>query len=340
MNRCFELALLGAGSVAPNPMVGAVLVYNDEVIGEGYHMQYGGPHAEVNCINSVPAEKRSLIEKSTLYVSLEPCAHYGKTPPCSKLIIENKIPEVVIGCRDSYKEVDGKGIRQMQEAGIKVTIGALKDTAMYLNRRFFTFHREKRPYIILKWAQTKDGYIAKSDHSRVLISNEYTNRMVHSWRSEEAAILVGTNTALYDNPSLTTRLWEGKNPVRIVTDNELKLPPSLHLFDGSVPTVIFNLHKEDTSGLVKYYKIGKEQNSIRQMMDVLFGLNIQSVLVEGGAAILQSFIDSGYWDETRIITNGDMVLGSGIHAPVLANHILQKEESIQSDRISYFIISF
>jgi diaminohydroxyphosphoribosylaminopyrimidine deaminase/5-amino-6-(5-phosphoribosylamino)uracil reductase len=336
MNRCFELALLGAGSVAPNPMVGAVLVFNDEIIGEGYHQQFGGPHAEVNCIESVTAENRSLIERSTLYVSLEPCAHYGKTPPCSKLIIEKKIPSVVIGCRDTYREVDGKGIQQLHEAGIQVITGLLEKEAIDLNKRFFTFHQYQRPYIILKWAQSNDRLIAHADRSRVLISNEYTNRLVHQWRSEEAAILVGTNTALHDDPSLTTRLWKGKSPARLVIDKDLKLPTTLQLFDGTVPTLVFNNYKNDISGAVQYHKIDKNKKDIQQMMNILFQQKIQSVLVEGGAALLQSFINANCWDEARVITNKEMKLDAGIKAPVLSGNILQKEAFIQSDSICYY----
>jgi diaminohydroxyphosphoribosylaminopyrimidine deaminase / 5-amino-6-(5-phosphoribosylamino)uracil reductase len=336
MHRCIELAQLGAGSVAPNPMVGAVLVYNGNIIGEGWHRHYGGPHAEVNCINSVAENNQSFIQRSTLYVSLEPCAHYGKTPPCSKLIIENNIPEVVIGCRDVYKEVDGKGIQQLQEAGINTTTGILEKEAKHLNRRFFTFQQQHRPFIILKWAQTGNEKISKADFSRLLISNEYTNRLVHQWRSEEAAIMVGTNTALHDNPYLTTRLWKGKNPLRIVIDNDLKLPSSLHLFDGSVETLVFNQKKQETGGTVKYYKLDKNDDSIREMLNILFELKIQSVLVEGGAALLQSFIDSSCWDEARIITSKEMIKDAGIAAPILKNSTEQQEAFIQNDRICFY----
>ncbi len=228
MQRCLGLAKLGAGHVAPNPMVGAVLVYNDRIIGEGYHQQYGKAHAEVNCINSVKEDDIQLIEKSTLYVSLEPCAHYGKTPPCADLIIAKKIPTVVIACRDTYEEVNGRGIDKLKAANVNVIVGVLEKDAIELNKRFFTFYTKHRPYIILKWAQSNDGKIANADHSRVFISNEESNRLVHKWRSEEAAILVGTNTALYDDPELTTRLWTGNNPIRLVIDMEVKLPISLN----------------------------------------------------------------------------------------------------------------
>ena len=248
MQRCLQLAAMGAGHTAPNPMVGAVLVYADRVIGEGFHRQYGGPHAEVNCINSVTKDDLPLLAKSTLYVSMEPCSHFGKTPPCTDLIIEKKIPTVVIACRDGYHKVNGKGIEKLRAAGINVIVGILEREALELNKRFFTFHQHQRPYIILKWAQSKDGKVAplnlpagrqvphsggnleQSKGKRLLISNEVTDRLVHKWRSEEAAILVGTNTALQDDPALTTRFWPGRDPVRLVIEMELKLPclPARH----------------------------------------------------------------------------------------------------------------
>ena len=248
MSRCIELAKLGAGFTAPNPMVGAVLVYDNRIIGEGYHRHYGHAHAEVNCIASVKKEDEPFIRQSVLYVSLEPCAHHGKTPPCADLIIEKKIPMVVVGSRDPFKEVDGKGIEKLQAAGVEVQEDVLEKECIDLNKRFFTFHTWRRPYIILKWAQSDDGKIAKTGHSRVLISNDYTNRLVHKWRSEEASILVGTNTALMDNPSLDTRLWKGPNPVRLVVDKNLALPASLNVFDQKIKTIIFNTlkHEEKT----------------------------------------------------------------------------------------------
>lgn len=232
MQRCLQLAQLAAGHTAPNPMVGAVLVHDGVIIGEGYHKQYGGPHAEVNCINSVAEEHKHLIPSSFIYVSLEPCAHYGKTPPCADLIIRNKIPKVVVGCRDPFKQVDGKGIEKLVNAGIDVTVGVLEKECRQVNRRFFTFHTQHRPYVLLKWAQTGDGKIASYSEERLLISNDISNKLVHKWRSEEAAILVGTNTALMDNPSLTNRLWSGKSPIRLVIDMDLRLPKHLQLFNG------------------------------------------------------------------------------------------------------------
>lgn len=336
MQRCLQLAAFGAGHVAPNPLVGAVLVYQDRIIGEGYHQQYGGPHAEVNCINSVVEADKKYISESTLYVSLEPCVHFGKTPPCADLIIKNKIPNVIIGCRDSFVAVDGKGIEKLRAAGLQVELGILQDECLQMNNRFFTFHNEHRPYIILKWAQSSDGMIGSTESGRVFISNEFSNRLVHKWRSEEAAILVGTNTALQDDPSLTTRLWPGNNPLRLVIDKELKLPKSLKLFDGSTKTIVFNYKKQsDTDNLV-YQKLNKEENVLTQILSSLYQQQIQSLIVEGGSKLLQSFIDAGLWDEARVITNTTMVIGKGLASPVLKNKVLFMEEKSATDIISFF----
>lgn len=336
MQRCLELAKLGAGNVAPNPMVGAVLVYDDRIIGEGYHQQYGQAHAEVNCINSVAKDDIYLIEKSTLYVSLEPCAHYGKTPPCAELIMVKKISNVIIGCRDSYEEVAGKGIENLKAAGINVTVGILEKECLELNKRFFTFHEQQRPYIILKWAQSDNYQIANADFSRVLISNEETNRLVHKWRSEEAGILIGTNAALHDNPSLTARLWKGNNPTRIVIDMELKLPESLAVFNEEANTIIFNKARQEQKKNISYHKLTGE-DIIPQILKKLYDLKIQSVLIEGGAKTLQSFIDSNSWDEARVITNHQLQIDNGINAPILQGEKLTFEEKIATDTINYYI---
>lgn len=336
MFRCIELAQRAAGYVAPNPMVGAVLVYNDTIIGEGYHRIYGQAHAEVNCINSVAPEHQSLVSKSVMYVSLEPCAHHGKTPPCADLIIRHRIPKVVIGCRDPFKEVNGKGIEKLTAAGVEVVLGVLEQECKELNKRFFTFHTQHRPYIILKWAQTADARIAHEDYSRLLISNEQTNRLVHKWRSEEASILVGTNTALFDDPSLTVRLWEGPNPIRLVIDMDLRLPSSLQLFDGSVRTIVFNTKIHEERNNLLYYQVTNDVSLVHQVSHALYQLKIQSVLVEGGARLLQSFIDESYWDEARVITNQRMQAGQGIAAPVLNNELLVKKENLLADEICYY----
>ena len=336
MHRCLELAQLGAGYVAPNPMVGAVLVHEGRIIGEGWHKEYGKAHAEVNCINAVKESDRQFISQSILYVSLEPCAHHGKTPPCTDLIIRHKIPKVVIGCRDPFKEVDGKGIEKLKAAGIEVETAVLEEECRELNKRFFTFHKKQRSFIILKWAQTADGFIAGDDSKRILISNEFSNRLVHKWRSEEAAIMVGTNTALHDDPALTTRLWPGPSPVRLVIDMNLRLPGSLKVFDGSERTIVFNTIKEDEKPNLPFIKLDKEKQFVPQLMDVLYRLPLQSVLVEGGAALLQTFIESGVWDEARVIVNGELSIGNGLPAPVLKNEQLVMEEKNSTDTISYF----
>ena len=335
MSRCIELAKLAAGQVAPNPMVGAVLVYEDKIIGEGYHKKYGEPHAEVNCINSVLAENKDLIEKSTIYVSLEPCSHYGKTPPCVDLIIKNKIKKIVIGCKDIYKEVAGKGIEKLKNSGAEVIVDILEKECKDLNKRFFTFHQKNRPYIILKWAQSANGKIGSLSGERILISNDYSNRLVHKWRSEEAAILVGTNTALKDNPSLTTRLWEGNNPIRIVIDKENNLPSTLEVFNHEANTIIFNLYKDSIENNLQFIKL-EASGLLEQILHSLFELNIQSVLIEGGSKTLQSFIDAGLWDEARIITNEEMMIENGIAAPELYGAVLENQERYFSDLISYY----
>jgi len=334
MSRCIQLAKLGEGNVAPNPMVGAVLVFENKIIGEGYHQKFGEAHAEVNCINSVDEKSKSLIGKSTIYVSLEPCAHHGKTPPCTDLIIKNKIKKVVIGSQDIYKEVAGKGIEKLRNAGVEVITGILENECHDLNKRFFTFHQKQRPYVILKWAQSANGKIG-SDNERIFISNDHSNRIAHKWRSEEAAILVGTNTALKDDPSLTTRLWKGKNPVRIVIDKELKLPLSLKIFDDEAPTTIYNCKKNSSEKNLHFIKLDNPF-FLKEMLHSLYENNIQSILVEGGAKTLQSFIDTGLWDEARIITNEKMVIESGINAPDMKSFSLLKREKCLSDTISYF----
>ena len=361
MLRCLELAGHGLGLVAPNPLVGAVLVVEDRVIGEGWHKQYGEAHAEVNCIASVRNEDRELIAHSTLYVSLEPCSHFGKTPPCTDLIIKYKIPKVVIGCQDPFKEVNGRGIEKLRSAGVEVELaaGSLAEECIKLNRRFFTFHQEQRPYIILKWAQTADGKMAslpslhddngeQPDHSRLLISNDYSNRLVHKWRSEEAAIMVGTNTALLDDPELTNRLWNGSSPIRLVIDRDLRLPRTLNIFNDRQPTIVFNTIRHDlpentTASLliekkgVWFHKIDPNGSFEKKIMDALFRMGIQSVLVEGGARLLQSFIDKDLWDESRIITNEEMLAGNALSAPFPVNGILSSSEKYLSDRVeTYF----
>jgi diaminohydroxyphosphoribosylaminopyrimidine deaminase/5-amino-6-(5-phosphoribosylamino)uracil reductase len=351
MKRCLQLAELALGKVAPNPLVGALLVHDGRVIGEGYHRHFGGPHAEIDCLHSVKVEDREFISRSTMYVSLEPCAHFGKTPPCADRIIKEEIPKVVIGCRDPFPKVNGRGIEKLRSAGIEVDTGLLEKECREMNRRFFTFHTKHRPYIILKWAQTADGRIANEDYSRLQVSNEFSNHLVHRWRSEESSILVGTNTALFDDPALTTRLWPGKNPVRLVVDMDLRLPSSLQLFSGDFPTIIFNQHKNSIEDLsahslpwekmnaenpVLYYQVSGDTSLVHQIINALYHLKIQTVLVEGGAFLLQSFIDENSWDEARIITNRDLNLGQGIKAPRGIQEGLVEELKLSSDLIQIY----
>ena len=336
MQRCLELASRGAGKVAPNPMVGAVLLYDDSIIGEGYHESYGQAHAEVNCIQSVHPLDQALIEKSTLYVSLEPCAHHGKTPPCTELIIRYKIPRVVIACNDPYQEVNGKGIELLKTAGVEVTVGVLESAAKILNQRFICCQEKKRPYIILKWAQSADGKIAANGNHRTDISNEYTNILVHRWRSEEAAILVGAGTAIMDNPALTVRAWKGNNPLRLLIDRNLKTPASAQLLDQSVPTIVFNSIKESTSTNLRYCLIKETDDFIPAMLEILMKEKIQSILVEGGAEILNAFIQKGLWEEARIITNTALQIGQGLAAPILKDAFLKGAFQLHTDHIQFY----
>ena len=319
MQRCLELARLGEGDTAPNPMVGAVIVYKDQIIGEGYHRSYGGPHAEVHAIESV--KDRSRLKESTIYVSLEPCAHYGKTPPCADLIIASGIPCVVIGSVDPFAKVAGRGVAKLQNAGIKVIIGILEEECMHLNRRFFTFHRQKRPYVILKWAQTLDGFLdIDRTHPEfgqpTWISNELSRRVVHQQRTEESAILIGTNTAFKDNPSLTVREWSGKQPLRMVIDRQNRLPQTIHLKDGTVPTIIFTQEPSSKTANLEWVQLNFRENIIPQLLAVLYERQWQSVVVEGGKQLLQSFIDFGTWDEAHVYS-GSCWFGSGVAAPRL-----------------------
>ena len=313
--RCIQLAKNACCNAAPNPMVGAVIVHNGIIIGEGYHIRCGEPHAEVNAIRSVKNE--SLLKEATIYVSLEPCSHYGKTPPCADLIIEKGIPEVVIGCMDPFSMVAGRGIEKLRKAGIKVTVGVLEKECQQLIRRFITFNTQKRPYITLKWAESADGFIDKNREggSPVLLSTPLTSMVVHKRRAEHDAILVGRKTALLDNPSLTTRNWFGKDPIRLVIDKDLTLPKDLCLFDGKIRTIIFTQKvSAENHPSVEYIRLDFTQNILPQIMEVLYNLKVQSLLVEGGSILLQSFIDEDLWDEAYIETS-PIYLNEGIRAP-------------------------
>jgi diaminohydroxyphosphoribosylaminopyrimidine deaminase/5-amino-6-(5-phosphoribosylamino)uracil reductase len=318
MQRCLELAKLGAGYVSPNPMVGAVIVNDGKIIAEGYHRKYGEAHAEVNAINMLINRYDNyddLLKQSTIYVSLEPCAHFGKTPPCADLIIKYQIPKVVVGCRDPFPQVDGKGIEKLLAAGIEVTVGVLEKECRWLNRRFFTRVEKQRPYIILKWAQTSDGFFAPADGTQQWITGPESRKLVHQWRAEDDAILVGKNTVVADDPQLNVRYAEGRSPKRIVIDRRLELSKYFNVFDQSVETLIFNEVKTDIDGRNKYIALEDFDRFVPQY--ILFQLylqDIQSVIIEGGAYTLKTFIDAGLWDEARIFT-GAAILNNGIKAP-------------------------
>ncbi|MBB6326478.1 diaminohydroxyphosphoribosylaminopyrimidine deaminase/5-amino-6-(5-phosphoribosylamino)uracil reductase [Algoriphagus iocasae] len=329
MQRALELAEKGRGNVSPNPMVGCVLVKDDRIIGEGYHQKYGEAHAEVNAVNSV-LDQNSIIG-STAYVTLEPCAHFGKTPPCANLLVEKKVGKVVIAAMDSNPLVGGKGIQILKDAGIEVETGLLEKEARWQNRRFFSQIEKNRPYVILKWAQTQDGFVARNDFSSKWISNSSSRQLVHKWRAEEDAILVGKNTAKYDDPALNVRDWVGKNPVRLVIDSKLELPQDLKLFDQAVPTICYNTIKSEEKGNLEFVKF-KSGFSIQQILDDLHKRKIQSLIVEGGTYLLQKFLESELWDEARVFTSQNK-FGEGIAAPSItkpASEIL----SIQEDRLA------
>ena len=325
MKRCLELAQKGIGLVSPNPMVGCVIVYEGQIIGEGFHQKYGEAHAEVNAISSV--KDKSLLNKSTLYVNLEPCAHFGKTSPCDNLIIENKIPKVVIGCVDSFSEVSGKGIEKMKNADIEVIVGILEKESRALNKQFFTFHEKNRPYVILKWAESKDGFIAPNHQNESFwMTSSESKRLVHKWRAEETAILVGRITAEKDNPSLTVREVKGVNPIRIVIDKELKLSTDLNLFDSDAKTLIFNAIKSEEKNSNVFIKTDFN-NLVLNILKNLYKQNIQSVIIEGGSKTLQSFIDENTWDEARIFTT-NIKLENGVKSPIIKG---KKSSEIQID---------
>lgn len=335
MQRCLDLALKGIGAVAPNPMVGAVLVYDNRIIGEGWHEYYGGPHAEVNCIrDAIQRGNEALLSNATLYVSLEPCSHHGKTPPCDQLIINHKIPKVIISCRDPFHQVNGKGVEHLRGNGIETSLGILQKEAIQINKRFFCQHILQRPYIILKWAQTADGYIGTGTSDRLMISSEITNKLVHRWRSEESAIMVGSRTVMLDNPYLTNRSGIGGQPVRVVLDRKLRLKNNFHVFDGSVKTIILNQIKNQ-EGVLNYLKLDPAYNLVEAICMSLNKQNIQSVLIEGGAQLLSLFIQSGCWDEARVITNTAMKSESGVKAPLLSG-VVYHEQRLEYDAIIYY----
>jgi diaminohydroxyphosphoribosylaminopyrimidine deaminase / 5-amino-6-(5-phosphoribosylamino)uracil reductase len=352
MQRCLQLAEKGMRAAMPNPSVGAVLVYDGRIIGEGHTSPYGGPHGEVNCINSVTDIDRHLIPDATLYVSLEPCSHYGKTPPCCDLIIAQQIKKIVVGTRDPHEKVAGNGIKKMREANKEVIVGILEKECRESNRRFFTFHEKKRPYIILKWAESGDGFLSPhvriddsiirlSDNSTlgdkkpVWITNKHSRQLVHKWRSEEAAILVGTQTVLDDNPSLDVRSWSGTDPVRVVIDRNGKISDSYTVKNQKIKTIVLtedaNLPNLDT---LLYENVPFNEGFLPAVMAVLHRHSLLSVIIEGGRQTLQSFIDAGFWDEARVF-KGTVVFGTGTPAP-LFNGIAEEKQLIDEDELLIF----
>lgn len=316
IRRCIELASNGLCNAAPNPMVGAVIVHNGKIIGEGYHARCGEGHAEVNAIRSVKDE--SLLKESTIYVSLEPCSHYGKTPPCADLIISKGIPRVVVGCIDPFSQVSGRGIQKLRNAGIDVTVGVLEDECKNLIRRFVTFNTQKRPYITLKWAESADGYIDinRESGSPVVLSTPITSMYVHKQRAEHKAILVGRRTALLDNPSLTTRNWYSANPLRLVIDRNLTLPSDLRLFDHSTPTLVFTEKEKAGEKNLEYITLDFSKDILPQILTVLYERKIQSLLVEGGTTLIQSFIDTELWDDIYV-EHSEKILNNGVKSPII-----------------------
>jgi diaminohydroxyphosphoribosylaminopyrimidine deaminase/5-amino-6-(5-phosphoribosylamino)uracil reductase len=336
IKRCLQISKLGIGTTRPNPSVGAVLVVDDRIIGEGFTSPYGGNHAEVNAISAV--KDPTLLATATMYVTLEPCSHFGKTPPCADLIIKNEIKKVVIGCLDSNVLVAGKGIERLQNAGCEVIVGVLEKECKAHHRRFFTFQIKKRPFIILKWAQTLDAYIAPKNRvtqTPVWITNEVSRQLVHKWRSEEQSILVGTTTVLDDNPGLDVRYWKGEDPVRIVIDKELKIPANLKVYDGSVKTIFINETRTYAKGTIFFEKINFSEPIAIQICAVLFKHKIQSLIVEGGTKTIQTFIDENLWDEARVFS-GEVHFNDGVNAPKL-DVIPTKEENIKDDILKTYL---
>lgn len=333
MLRCLQLAGLGLGNVAPNPMVGSVVVYNQQIIGEGYHQQFGKPHAEVNAIASV--SKQNLLEQATLYVNLEPCSHFGKTPPCADLIIEKKIPKVVIGSYDPNPLVSGKGIERLRRAGVEVITDIMKAESDFLNRRFMTFHIKHRPYIILKWAESTDGFMGLNEPTQFWFTGSESKKLTHKWRTEEPGILVGKNTVSIDDAELTARLWPGKNPIRIVIDRNLQLPQTKKIFNNQAATLVFNQIKSETNGKNQFIKIDFSANVLKQVLHYLFQNSIQSIIVEGGAETLTHFIAGNLWDEARVFTSTHQ-LGAGKKSPSF-NGLKTEESKIETDFLKTYI---
>ena len=337
MLRAIELGKNALGTAAPNPMVGCCIVHDDHIIGEGYTDAYGGPHAEVNAITSV--KDKSLLEKATLYVTLEPCSHFGKTPPCSELIIKSKIPKVVIGIKDPHSKVAGKGIEKLKSAGISVTVGLLENLCREHHKRFLNFQEKNRPYFILKWAESMDGFVAPSKTKRnkkpqpFWITNSYSKQLAHQWRTQEQSILVGTQTVLDDNPKLTARNWKGNHPIRIVLDRSLKIPRDFNVLDGSVKTIVLTeVEKSESLDNLTFETIDFKKDIGQEICRVLMKHQIISVMIEGGTKTLQTFIDLDLWDEARVF-KGDITFSSGLPAPTISGKPISKT-SILNDTLT------
>ncbi|WP_317164200.1 bifunctional diaminohydroxyphosphoribosylaminopyrimidine deaminase/5-amino-6-(5-phosphoribosylamino)uracil reductase RibD [Pontibacter pudoricolor] len=334
MQRALELARLGSGYTAPNPMVGCVVVHNGQIIGEGWHRNYGGPHAEVNAIASV--QNKSLLPESRVYVTLEPCSHFGKTPPCADLLINSGVRDVVICNLDPNPLVAGRGVQKLLDAGIKVQTGLLEQEGLELNKRFFTSHSLKRPYIILKWAETADGYVAGPGCEQVQISGALAKRFVHKLRAEEQAIMVGTRTALHDNPRLNTRHWSGRDPIRIVIDRQLTLPQTINLFDGSQPTIVYNYRKQEDLENLYFVQLQENEPLLPQIMADLHKRNVISVLVEGGTYLLESLLEENLWDEAFILKNTAKTIVDGIKAPTMVYGNLVEQQTLGTDELLHY----
>ena len=336
MRRCLELAQRAKGQTTPNPMVGAVLVYEGRIIGEGWHQRYGAAHAEVNCLDSVVEADRGFIPESTMYVNLEPCAHYGNTPPCAMRLVQERVKKVVIANSDPFAKVSGRGVAILKEGGVAVEIGMLANEGRWLNRRFFCYHQLRRPYVVLKWAKTRNGWFAPLDGSRFQITNAASMQVVHKWRTEEAAILVGTHTALTDNPMLTARLWHGRQPLRVVLDRKLKVPSHHEVCSNHAPTWIVNDMQNATSRNVELVKMDFDASFLTCLMDRLYDSQIVSLIVEGGAQTLNQFIVAGMWDEARVLT-GTADFPTGISAPILPSSTLLWASQLDGDLLEVFV---
>jgi len=332
IQRTFDLADLGRGKVSPNPLVGCVIVKDGKIIGEGYHRKYGEAHAEVNAINSV-ANKNDLKD-AVLYVNLEPCAHHGHTPPCADLIIKYPFRKVVICNTDPNPLVEGKGIEKIKSAGIQVVTGVLEFSGLQFNRRFFTFITQKRPYVILKWAETSDGFIAKEDYNSKWISNEYSRKIAHKWRAEEDAVMIGKNTASYDNPKLNVRDWSGEDPIRIVIDKNLQLPETLDIFDPSKKTLCYNFIRQEKTDQLEYVKIDPAKKIVWSVLADLYQRKVQSLIVEGGTQLFQSFIDMNAWDEVRAF-KCEKEFKTGIKRPEFYGALINSDDMMGDKLFTY-----